>query len=330
MQFLRAVARQKLNALPHDKIIRAEFLEPFVGSAVFIKSVLSEAEEDRGGDGARPALGEDNETETGSDDMLVDVQEKRRRLRRETVTSARLNMKPVKIGDGRAIADNGRAHIAVFCFANGPADWTGEASGQFFGAAAQIECMPVKFRGGARGELKGLASPYFKVFPAAFLREANKAISYEAHRFLIKDERFARIAKWKADAAAARERTAHFHQRNQRGQSAPAGKLKIERLMVISLMKHLCPGTGVETIGIAMQSNNMVPTRIVDRIEDPHLQRFAGCLRLDERIIARERRSFFRSRFGWLKNLQEFSLGERSHANCFADAASDIFDLLFR
>jgi len=125
-------------------------------------------------------------------------------------------MKPVKIGNGRTIADNGRAHIAAFCFANGPADWTGEASGQFFGTAAQIECMPVKFRGCARGELKGFAPAYFKVFPAAFLREANELISYQTHRFRIKDERFARIAKWKADAAAARERTAHFHQRSQR------------------------------------------------------------------------------------------------------------------
>ena len=147
MQFFRAVARQKLDAPPHDKIIRAEFLKPFVRSAVFIKSVLSEAEEDRGGNWARPAVGEDNETETGFDDVIVDVQEKRGRLRRETVAPARLNMKPVKIANGRAIADDDRAQITAFCFANGPADWIGEATGQLFGAAAQIECMPVKFRG---------------------------------------------------------------------------------------------------------------------------------------------------------------------------------------
>ena len=147
MQFFRAVARQKLNALPHDKIIRAQFLESFVGSAVFVKSVLSEAEEDRGGDWARSAVCEDSETETGPDDVVVDVQEKRRWLRRETVTPTRLNMKPVKIANGRAIADYDGAHIAPFCFANGPADWTGEASDQSFGTAAQIEGMPVEFRG---------------------------------------------------------------------------------------------------------------------------------------------------------------------------------------
>src|SRR6266404_1657309 len=140
--------------------------------------------------------------------------------------------------------------------------------------------------------LKEFPSAYFKIFPAAFLRETNEPSPYQAHRLRIKDERFARIAKWKADAAAARERAAHFHQRNQRRQSAPAGKLKIERLMIISLVKHLCPGTGVETTGIAMQSDNSVPTRMVDRIENPHLQRFARCLRLEERVIARDRRRF--------------------------------------
>src|SRR5439155_5689849 len=118
--------------------------------------------------------------------MLVDVQEKRRRLRRKTVTPARLNMKPVKSINGGAISDDDRADVAAFRYANGPADWTGEASAQLFGAAAQIECMPVKFRGRTRGELKEFASPYFKVFPAAFLREANEAISYQVQRFRIK------------------------------------------------------------------------------------------------------------------------------------------------
>jgi len=147
MQLLCAVARQKLNALPHDKIIGTEFLKSFVGSAVLIKSVLSKAEKDRSGYWARPTLGENNETETGVYDMLVDVQEKRDRLRRETVTPARLNMELVKIANGLPIAYDQRAHAAAFCFANGPANWAGKASCQFVCAAAQIECMPIKFLG---------------------------------------------------------------------------------------------------------------------------------------------------------------------------------------
>src|SRR5260370_28078732 len=93
MQLLRAVARQKLNALPHDKIIGAQFLKSFIGSAVFIKGVLSEAEEDRGGYWTRPMLRENNETETALYEMLVDVQEKRHPLRRDTAPPAVLHQK---------------------------------------------------------------------------------------------------------------------------------------------------------------------------------------------------------------------------------------------
>src|SRR6266496_1148103 len=117
-------------------------------------------------------------------------------------------------------------------------------------------------------------------------------ISYQAHRFWIKDERFAAIAKWKADATAAGEQTPYFHQRNQRCQSASAGKLKVKRLMVISLMKHLCPGAGVEAAGVAMQSNHQIPTWILDGINDPHLQRFLARLRLYQGILARKGRRF--------------------------------------
>src|SRR4029077_11329308 len=74
MQFFRAVASQRLNAFPHDKIIGAQCLISFIRSAVFIKGVPSEAEEDRGGYWAPLMLRENNKTETAVYDMLVDVQ----------------------------------------------------------------------------------------------------------------------------------------------------------------------------------------------------------------------------------------------------------------
>ena len=73
VQFFCAVARQKLNALPHDKIIGAQCLKSFIRSAVFIKGVLSEAEEDRGGNWVWPMVRENNETETRPNDVLVNV-----------------------------------------------------------------------------------------------------------------------------------------------------------------------------------------------------------------------------------------------------------------
>jgi hypothetical protein len=64
--------------------------------------------------------------------------------------------------------------------------------------------------------LKPLATAYFEVFPAAFSREANEPISYQIDGVWIKNEWLARIAKWEANATAAGERTANFHQRYQR------------------------------------------------------------------------------------------------------------------
>src|SRR5262249_8571811 len=118
--------------MPHDKIVRSEFLKSFVGSAVLIKSVLSEAEEDRGGNGARPMSCEDNETQPGFDDVLVDAPEKRRRLRREAVAPTGLNMELVKIANGVGIAFDQHVHAAALCFADGPANWAGKASEQVF------------------------------------------------------------------------------------------------------------------------------------------------------------------------------------------------------
>ena len=72
----------------------------------------------------------------------------------------------------------------------------------------------------------------------------------------------------------------------------------------------------------------MVPARIVDRIDNPYLQRFVAGLRFHKRIVARERRRFHRFRL--FESLQKtFSLNECFHSNRFADAVSDIFGLRF-
>lgn len=74
------------------------------------------------------------------------------------------------------------------------------------------------------------------MFPSAFLRETHDSISYQIDGVSIKDEWFACIAEWEADAAAASERTAHFHQRYQRRQPAAPGKPEVKRVVVICLL----------------------------------------------------------------------------------------------
>ena len=128
------------------------------------------------------------------------------------------------------------------------------------------------------------------MFPAAFLRETHNSISDQMGRFWIKNERFAYIAEWETDSTPPGEGTAYFHQRYQRGQPASPRKLKVKGLMVIGLMKHLCPGTGVKATGIAVQGNHKVPSWIVDGINDAHLQRFLAPGRLNRGILAKKRR----------------------------------------
>src|SRR5438094_10535784 len=111
--------------------------------------------------------------------------------------------------------------------------------------ASQIQCVSVEFRCRTRGGLKRFNPADFQVFPAAFPSEANNPISYQFDRFRIKNERLECIAEGEADAAAASERTAQFHNRYQRCQAAAPEKRKVERGVVVGLMKHVCPGTGV-------------------------------------------------------------------------------------
>src|SRR2546430_17627921 len=81
------------------------------------------------------------------DDVLVNVQEERCRLRWETVTPTRLDVKPVKIVNALAIANNERADIAPFCFPNRAAHWAVEAFVLFFTMAWQFHGVSVDFCG---------------------------------------------------------------------------------------------------------------------------------------------------------------------------------------
>ena len=114
----------------------------------------------------------------------------------------------------------------------------------------------------------------------AFARKANEVISYQMDHFWIKDEWLACIAEWEADTAAASERTAHFHHRYQRRQPTAPGKPEVKRVVVVSLMKHLCPGTRVKATGVAMQGNQMIPAWVANGIANSHFQRFLVRLRL--------------------------------------------------
>jgi hypothetical protein len=74
--------------------------------------------------------------------------------------------------------------------------------------------------------------------------------------------------------------------------------------MVISLVKHLRPGAGVEAPGVAMQGNHKIPTRILDGINNPHLKQFLARLRLYQGILARKGRRFHGLPFACFESFQ--------------------------
>jgi hypothetical protein len=218
-----------------------------------------------------------------------------------------LNVEPIKIANCLAAAADDHAHIAPFCFANRAAHWAVEAFLQFINRASQIQCVPVECCSRIRGDLKEFAAANFKMSPSTFLRETHDPISYQIDGGWIKDEWLACIAEWEADAATASERTAHFHHRYQRRQSTALGKPEVKRVVVVSLMKHLCPGTRVKATGVAMQGDQMIPAWVANGIANSHFQRFLVRLRLYQGILAGKGSRFDGSCCVWLESFQEIS-----------------------
>src|SRR5881398_3649864 len=155
------------------------------------------------------------------------------------------------------------------------------------------------------GDLKEFAAANFKMSPSAFLRETYDPISYQIDGVWIKNKWLACIAEWEADAATASEWTAHFHHRYQRRQPTAPRKAEVKRAVVVSLLKHLCPGTRVKATGVAMQGNQMIPARVANGIANSHFQRFLVCLRLYYGILAGKGRGFDGLYCVWMESFQK-------------------------
>ena len=76
MYSLYTDTHQALDAMPYDQIICAELLKSLVRRGVLINGVVPQVEEYRGGNCARPALCENDESNARFEDMIVDVAEK--------------------------------------------------------------------------------------------------------------------------------------------------------------------------------------------------------------------------------------------------------------
>ena len=211
-----------------------------------------------------------------------------------------LNVQLIKIANALPTMDSHGAYSISFGLSDRTAHGTGEASKQLFGFAPHGKCMGPKLRRCAALGLKGLSSAYFEVRPPTLLRQVKEPLSNQSERLRFKDERFAQIAKRKTNAAAAGKPTAHFHQGNQRRQSATPGKVKIKGPVSVRLVEDLSPSAAMKTTSIGVQDYKLVPLRLVDRIKKPHLQWFVSRFTLYKRMVIRERCSFFYVWLSWL------------------------------
>ena len=167
------------------------------------------------------------------------------------MTPTCFNVEPIKLPDRLTIGDHHSIDFAALRLANCTAHGAGKAR-KHFGEIAQVECVPVKPARCGWRKLKYFAAAYLKVMPSAFLREAKEPISNDAYDVGFKYQRLTGITKRQADTASSGERALYFHERNKCGQLSPMEELKIERLMLVRVMKHFCPGTRVETTGVPM------------------------------------------------------------------------------
>jgi hypothetical protein len=76
MQFLNAMANQKLNAAPHREIVGAKLLKTFVRRGVLIERISTEVKKDCRGNCPGPESHEHGKAVPIFDKLFVDVEEK--------------------------------------------------------------------------------------------------------------------------------------------------------------------------------------------------------------------------------------------------------------
>ena len=89
--------RQMLDGVPHDQIVRSDVVIPVVGSAELVNGLCSETKKTAAATVSEPLRARRDQTQARLDDVIMNVPEERKRLRREAVTTSRANMEPVEI-----------------------------------------------------------------------------------------------------------------------------------------------------------------------------------------------------------------------------------------
>src|SRR5947209_4545679 len=88
---------QPLNRLPHHEVVSSKFLLRFVGCAEFVNGIAVELKKNGASDAARGELRKNNKAGSLRNDLVIDVLEKSKRLRRQSMAAARATVKLVEL-----------------------------------------------------------------------------------------------------------------------------------------------------------------------------------------------------------------------------------------
>src|SRR5438132_8965127 len=119
--------------------------------------------------------------------------------------------------------------------------------------------MPEKGHGRSRRWLKRFAVTDFEMFPLSLAREGQKSRKDKVSVFRSEDQRAAEIRKREANPPAPCDRATHVHQGKERRQISILGEPKIDRLVTVSGVEYLRPGSGVKKGTFRMRSHIPVP-----------------------------------------------------------------------
>ena len=144
VELLHAALGEKTNRLPHHKIVPSQTLFRLIRGTELIDRFVTPNKEDRGRHRGRAASGENDESQPGLDDLLVNLGKKSARLRWNTVAFSGEDVQRDELLQRLRSALNVYGETAGLALPNRAANGATEPGKEPFGSGPQIKRMTIK------------------------------------------------------------------------------------------------------------------------------------------------------------------------------------------
>src|SRR5579862_2788040 len=212
VQVRETIVEVVLYRLPHEQIVRSQMLKFQFGRAEFIKRVTAFVKKNSGGNRPVFSAGNNYNTFPGRDHMALQILEKAKRLRRNTMTPPGLTVQrivnPDRVG---AVAELNRDSMLLGS-ANGATNPGIHPAEEPLLTVFQENDMTEERerRNRVRAHLLS-CSAAFEVAPVSFTAMLRRKFIQRMQVFTVARQRRTKIRKWKRNATAPRQRTCYFH-----------------------------------------------------------------------------------------------------------------------